>query len=221
MRSAPPRGRQQPPVDGVRDQSWPGTAMALGVVVWVLCFWLLGSRTLIGYLDLFRWFALFAFAGDLIPYRRSGLKLGMDRLEWFLFNLLAVGPMLFALFLGLNMLFHGPEQLVVVRQAKYLEPRRYWLEEGVLPQGEPYVPGEVLRNLGPDDRMLGVSPGLFGYPVITTWSGIEIRRSLQVQRFRELEGETFADQPGLAHHGTLCRKLQVAAQCAGEQHHHQ
>jgi hypothetical protein len=192
-------------VDGVRDQSWPGTAMALGVVVWVLCFWFLGSRTLIGYLDLFRWFALFAFAGDLLPYRRSGLKLGMDRLEWFLFNLLAVGPMLFALFLGLNMLFHGQEELVVVRQAKYMDPRRHWLEEGVLPHGEPYVPGEVIRHLGPDDRMLGVAPGLFGYPVITTWSGIENSRSLEVQLFRELEGETFADQAGLSHHGAFCR----------------
>lgn len=98
---------------GVRDQTWPGTLMVLGIFVVVISFWWVGSKTFITYSALGRWFALFAFAGNLLSYK-AGLRLGMERLEWFLFNLLAVGPLLFSLALWVNLEVHGPEKQYIV-----------------------------------------------------------------------------------------------------------
>lgn len=57
---------------------------------------------------LLRFFVGVCFIGNLLPYARSGLRMGMERLEWFLFNLLAIGPLVTAALLWANYVFHGP-----------------------------------------------------------------------------------------------------------------
>lgn len=145
--------------------------MAFGVIVWLVAFWFLGSRTLIGYSELFRWFALFAFAGNLVPYRFSGLKLGMERGEWFFFNLLAVGPFLFAIGLGTNYFVHSTPESFAVPHRQVPDVHRYWIETGNLPQMKPINEGSRSDHIGWVE--IGIANGIFGYPVITTISPIE------------------------------------------------
>ena len=217
---------QQPPVDGGGgDRTWPSTLMALGVVLWLAVFWGLGQRTLITYGTLFRWFALFAFAGDLLPYAWSGRRLGMERLEWFFFNLFAVGPFLFALFLGINFLFSGTEVRYVVRQAHHVDPPLYWIQHGQLPHGIPYAEYESgrsnINSVRHGDVMLGVSPGAFGYEVITTWALIrtEALPAVQVEMLLQLERESLADQSGLSGHGSFGGEFHLATKGTGDKHH--
>lgn len=100
---------QQPEVKGMaREQYWPSTLMGLGIFVGLGSFFTVVYWTLIPSDVLFRIFLVLCFAGNLLPYMRSGLWLGMERLEWFLFNLLALGPLLTSVLLWLNFLGHGP-----------------------------------------------------------------------------------------------------------------
>ena len=156
-----------------RDRYWPETLMVSGIFVLVISFWLAAERTLIPYGTLLRWFALFAFIGNLLPYGRIAGRLGFERLEWFLFNLLAVGPLLLSLLLWVNLLFHGPETLLVVPSGQVSHTvKRYWTEHEALPQG---VPVEILQ---PDPAvaaeevpgdLLGTATGCLGYDVVTRW----------------------------------------------------
>ena len=173
----PPGEHQQRGVDArARDQSWPGTWMVIGIFVLIVSFWWVGTRTLISYTALGRWFALFAFAGNLLPYAWVGLRLGMERLEWFLFNLLAVGPTIFSLLLWLNLLVHGPERFAVAHYPGTLEDlRRFWMTTGTLPPMTP-VPEELsglvdeLLKDGPiGEHLIGTAKGVLGYEVIVTY----------------------------------------------------
>lgn len=181
-----PRGtqHQQRSVEGqptkagqvVRDQSWPGTLMVLGIFTLVISFWWVGSKTFITYTALGRWFALFAFVGNLVSYKHAGLRLGMERLEWFLFNLLAVGPIVFSLALWVNLEAHGPETLRLVHMnAPHDHVRRYWLENEALPPNtliDPQLMGtahDPLRNIPLGSHLLGTARGLLGYEVIVRW----------------------------------------------------
>src|SRR5688572_14360674 len=120
-------GRQQRKVDEHGpERSWPGNLMAFGVFIFLFGFWFLGSRTLISYTDLFRWFALFAFGGNLVPYQYGGQKLRMERLEWFLFNLLAIGPFLFTSALAINFFIHSPVEYFAVPHRQVPDVHRYW-----------------------------------------------------------------------------------------------
>lgn len=167
-------GRQQQGVDS--GPQWPVTAMVLGVLLFVILFWTLGQLTLIRIRDLFRWFALFAFAGNLLPPRCYAKRLVMDRMEWFWFNLLAVGPFLFAAGLVLNYTVHGPEQKMVVQSGRDFDLHDYWLRNQALPPHLPW-PGDfgsnpekdraALRTVRADDQVYGLAQGLFGYFVIT------------------------------------------------------
>ncbi len=163
---------------GVRDQTWPGTLMVLGIFVVVISFWWVGSKTFITYSALGRWFALFAFAGNLLSYK-AGLRLGMERLEWFLFNLLAVGPLLFSLALWVNLEVHGPEkQYIVHMNGVAYDVRRFWLETGQLPPNAPIDSKDIgtandpLRKAPIGAHLLGTAHGLLGYEVISTWEKI-------------------------------------------------
>ncbi|HOZ39728.1 MAG: hypothetical protein IPO05_08320 [Flavobacteriales bacterium] len=104
----------------VKDQRWPSTLMGLGIFVGLGSMVTVVPWTLIAPGLLFRIFLILCFAGNLFGYARSGLRLGMERLEWFLFNLLAVGPIVMSLLLWLNYLGHGPE---VVTDHDVLEVR--------------------------------------------------------------------------------------------------
>lgn len=82
--------------------------MAIGVFVALVSSLTVVPWTLITPSTMLRSFIGLCFLGNLLPYARSGLRMGMERLEWFLFNLLAVGPLLTALLLWVNFIFHGP-----------------------------------------------------------------------------------------------------------------
>lgn len=90
----------------MREQYWPGTLMGLGIFIALASLFTVAPWTLIAPDLLFRVFLVLCFAGNLLPYLRSGLWLGMERLEWFLFNLLAVGPIGTSLLLWVNFLVH-------------------------------------------------------------------------------------------------------------------
>lgn len=159
----------------VKDQEWPGTVMAIGVFVFVVMFWVGSSMVYIGYLDLFRWLAVFAFAGNLLPYVKSGLTLGMERLEWFLFNLLAVGPVLWGLALLVNIAVHGEERVYAL-PVKGLDPVRYWREHDALPplqevSMERVRAGEFGVTGWENERLTGMATGCLGWEV-RTWPGI-------------------------------------------------
>lgn len=173
-------GHQQRNVEGgVREQYWPSTLMALGVITVLAVVLFVGSRTFIGYGTLFRWFALFAFVGNLLPYARSGLMWGMERLEWFLFNLLAVGPFVLSIALLLNFVFHGEEKYYVVHGSVANDRiPAYWAANGELPPNTPLdgsdgrEPDAVLWRAAPSDRLLGIANGCLGYPVMTVWERV-------------------------------------------------
>lgn len=170
---------QQPGVEGMaRDQTWPGTWMVFGIFVLLISFWWVGSKTFVTYTALGRWFALFAFAGNLLPYKKVGLRLGMERLEWFLFNLLAIGPFLFSMALWLNLEVHGTESRSIVHaSAPNTDVRRHWSEEGQLPPHTPIdgLGGSELQQMlyaHSGHHILGTAKGCLGYDVITTWEKI-------------------------------------------------
>jgi hypothetical protein len=160
-----------------RERYWPETLMVTGILVLVVSFWLAGERTLVAYGILLRWFAAFAFAGNLVPYAVLAARLGMERLEWFLFNLLAVGPLLLSAGLWINLLCHGPEtlRLVPVGEVRHTV-KRHWTEHGTLPRGiEPDSAQQVelrasglAKARGPFNLM-GSARGCLGYTVITRW----------------------------------------------------
>jgi hypothetical protein len=174
---------QQHGVRKARLQYWPGTLMAVGLVVFIVTFWSGQLLTLITYSAMFRWLALFCMAGNVLPYAGSGLRLGMERLEWFLFNLLAVGPLLFSLLLWANYLLHGPpERLLLDGNWSRREVLAHWHEQGALPGGRPM---EHLRERLTDEEaakgyamgpLLGVAPGLLGYDVIVEWESAALVR---------------------------------------------
>lgn len=165
---------QQPDVDTAPP--WTTTLMALGVLMLVVVFWTLGQRTLLTYTVFFRWFALFAFAGNLLPVPWAARYLKMDRLDWFWFNLTAVGPVLLSALLALNFLCHGPERMMLVRQGRGLDLHAYWREQRALPPHLPW-PADfgrdpqkdrfALSTVEPGDVVYGLAEGCLGYLVIT------------------------------------------------------
>ncbi|HQW07303.1 MAG: hypothetical protein IPH05_18325 [Flavobacteriales bacterium] len=172
VRRGPGGVHQHRAVEGAaKEQTWPSTWMVFGLFVLMFSFWWVGIRTLQEFAVLARWLALFCFVGNLLPYKRIGLGLGMERLEWFLFNLLAVGPFLFSGLLWLNMLVHGPERLRILRyDGTVRELRNYWSERGQLPPSFEEVPDpDRVRGLQYGERLLGTAKGMFGYEVVSTW----------------------------------------------------
>jgi hypothetical protein len=150
--------------------------MAVGVLLFIVLFWTIGQRTLITFTELFRWFALFAFAGNLLRRRWYMKRFAMERLEWFWFNLLAVGPLLFACCLLLNFLVHGQEQKMLVHAGRGFDLHEYWRAHGAFPPHSPWpsnfgnVPERdrfAMSTAGPGDKVYGLAEGLLGYLVIT------------------------------------------------------
>lgn len=175
--------RQQRTVDvGPPEPQWPSTMMAVGVLLFIVLFWTIGQLTFISFTELFRWLALLAFAGNFLPRRWVEKRFAMDRLEWFWFNLLAVGPMIFCGCLLLNFFVHGPERKMLVHARPGFDLHAYWLEQRELPphlplpanfDEDPEQVREVLTKTYYDDVVIGVARGSFGYLVIT--SRTEIR----------------------------------------------
>jgi hypothetical protein len=162
---------QQPEVKGTaREQYWPSTLMGLGIFVGLFSFFSVVFWTLIASDLLFRSFLVLCFAGNLLPYVRSGLWLGMERLEWFLFNLLAVGPLGTSLLLWLNFVGHGPVQ-VSDHSVAYVDAGRTMityhfvdgnLDEFPLARAVYRDPGDVVGSTVRITR----AEGLLGVPVV-------------------------------------------------------
>lgn len=91
----------------VQERYWPSTVMGVGVFVALVSALTVLPWSLVSPAFLLRFFVGLCFVGNLLPYARSGLRLGMARLEWFLFNLIAIGPVGTSLLLWINFLFHG------------------------------------------------------------------------------------------------------------------
>lgn len=100
--------QQRPVKGGEKDRNWPGTLMAIGVFFTIANVFTVMRWTLIEPATLLRGLALLCFIGGMVPYRMAAYRWGMARLEWFLFNLLAVGPLLMGVLLWTNFLFRGP-----------------------------------------------------------------------------------------------------------------
>lgn len=150
--------------------------MALGILIFIIVFWTVGQRTLIAFTELFRWFALFAFAGNLLPRRWYAKRFAMDHLEWFWFNLLAVGPLTLCCCLLLNFLLHGPEERMLVQQGRSFDLQGYWREERSLPPhlpwpsnfgADPEKDRLALSTANPGDKVYALAEGCLGYLVVT------------------------------------------------------
>ena len=154
----------------VRDQRWPGTLMAMGVFAAIIGLFTVVPRTLIDGSWLLRGLLFACFVGNLVPYFRSGLAMGMERLEWFLFNLLAVGPMGMSLLLWANFLFHGPGTVTdhMVSGTGIRGGFLYYeLADGFLAD-RPFalaVPWSQATEIGSHLRIT-TADGLFGVPVV-------------------------------------------------------
>ena len=180
--------RQQRGVDAdPPEPQWPTTMMALGLLLFIVLFWTVGQLTFISFTELFRWLALFAFSGNLLPRSWVEKRFAMDRLDWFWFNLLAVGPMIFCGCLLLNFFVHAPEQEILVPGGRGFGLHGYWQEHRELPphipipstiSEDPQLLREALTTASLDDVVYGIARGSFGYDVITSRTEV---RELAVQ----------------------------------------
>lgn len=169
--------------------------MAVGILSFIVLFWTIGQRTLVTFNELFRWLALFAFAGNLLPQRCYARRFSMDRLDWFWFNLLAVGPLLLCGCLLLNFFVHGPEEKMLVQDGRGFLLHAYWREHGALP---PHLPWPHAMGENPEadrqafstatlnDKVYGLAEGLLGYLVITEET--EVRELLRERMQRSVSG---------------------------------
>jgi len=154
----------------VRDQQWPGTLMGLGIFVALGTLFTVVPWTLMDPDVLFRVFLGFCFGGNIIGYARSGLRLGMERLEWFLFNLLAVGPILTSLLLWTNYLGHGPVQVTDhdVRKVEQVNGVLFYEFRDDLLAAYPFARASHRDSYAiVGDRIhVSLADGLFGIPVV-------------------------------------------------------
>jgi hypothetical protein len=225
--------RQQRAVDaGPPEPQWPTTMMAVGILLFIVLFWTIGQLTLITFTELFRWLALFAFAGNLLPQRWYAKRFGMDRMEWFWFNLLAVGPLLLSCCLLLNFFVHGPEQRMLVRVGQGFDLPAYWREHGELPPHLPW-PNDfgtnpdkdriALSTASVDDKVYGLAEGLFGYLVITREEGVwELlpehgQLPAEVDLLLHFKRESFSQRTRFAEHRSLYAELDGAVEGRGQQ----
>ena len=141
--------------------------MALGIFFALFTFFWVGPRTLVEAELLVKLLVVCGLAMLLLPYRATGLRLGMERFEWFLFNVLALGPTLSGLVLWSNMVFHGPEAVGEARlgQAIVME-----LAADGGPAERITLPWPGEQRFSRDDR---TAPGIRGWRagVARGWTG--------------------------------------------------
>ena len=144
--------------------------MALGLFVSLFTVIWMWSRTFMSGWTLLRWLALFCATGCLVPYARSGLRMGMERMEWFFFNLVGVGPLMLSAFLTINHWGHGP--------VRYSDHQTKYAAEVVIGEGNDRRPAslewgtftfndEELDANASHLYRVGVARGCFGY-----WSAV-------------------------------------------------
>ena len=95
-----------------------------------------------------------------------------------MFNLLAIGPLLFCCFFALNAVFTSDPQHYVVPGPMRRGLKHQWIERGELPPWILETPGTRVLVMGPRDtagldiRVLRVSQGMFGFDVMS-WGAPE------------------------------------------------
>lgn len=164
-----------------KDNTWPGTLMAFGILLLLVSFWSVAQWTLITYLLLSKVFAVLAFAGNLLPYAWSGLRLGMEKLEWFLFNLLAIGPITLSALLWLNYSVTEPERTYIVLAHRADDLHAYWIMNGALPEHFPFDPlrpdtaalDRLAQHRG-EKALLIMATGCLGFEVIKEVGKVEV-----------------------------------------------
>lgn len=145
--------------------------MVLGIILFVVAFWAAVATVYLPLAVILRWFALLAFAGNLVPYRYSGLRLGMARFQWFMFNLLAIGPFLFTVLFAVDHALQGPARIELLDRG--MDPVLYWRENGRLPHAVPWeearlrVPQAEWPHLLKAGAIAGRAAGPFGHDVRT------------------------------------------------------
>lgn len=171
------RRRQRSAVDGAaevregREPFWPATFMVIGIILFVVAFWTVVATVYMPIADILRWFAFLAFAGNLVPYRFSGARLGMARFQWFMFNLLAIGPLLFTAVFALDHALHGPVRIELLDRG--MDPVLYWRENGERPHAIPWeqasrqVPQAEWSFLLEAGAITGTARGALGHEVRT------------------------------------------------------
>lgn len=151
--------------------------MALGIFFGLFTLIWLGGRTFVPPLVIFRFLALLCVAGTLMPYIWTGLRFGMARLEWFLFNVLFIGPVVTSALVLLNHFVHDPpvysvqpfrQNAEAVVESRGTEERLEiaWSSFG-------FTEGELASSASQTYRV-GFAKGCFGY-----WSVV----SCEVVRF--------------------------------------
>lgn len=141
--------------------------MLIGLFAMIVAFWWVVASVLVTYLIIGRLFCAFAFAGNLAYGAWTRRVFGMSRSYWFMFNLLAIGPMLFCLFFGLNALFAtGSKTYLVSEPIAGMGVKAYWIDHGELPpvrwEGTTIVADPEKREFS----VMRVSRGLFAFKVI-------------------------------------------------------
>jgi hypothetical protein len=144
--------------------------MGVGLFLAIGSFFTVAHWTLLLPPTLLRILFLCCFIGNLAPYRTSGLRLGMERLEWFMFNLLAVGPITTSLVLWVNFLGHGPPSHSDHR-VSHVEASRtlivYHFADGYL--ADYPLARSIYRDAGDligNHVRITRADGLFGMPVV-------------------------------------------------------
>lgn len=164
-------GRQQRGVDRrVKDRKWPGSWMAFGIFIGLYSILYVGHRTIIDLKDLVRGLALLCAVGALLPYAWSGLRMGMERLEWVFFNLLAIGPITMSVLLLLNHYVHGPvhctEHRLLTDAVMVVDDGRDGVRTVNVPYNEEWIPLG-----GPEEGAVGyrlcMARGCLGYWTVT------------------------------------------------------
>lgn len=146
--------------------------MILGVFSMIVAFWWVAATVLVTYWTMGRLFCGFAFAGNLLYGAWTRGVFAMLKPYWFMFNLLAIGPLLFCLFFILNAAFTKVPRHYVVPGPMQRGLKHQWIERGDLPPWILASPGtrvivESPRDTaGLDIRVLRVSQGLFGFDVM-------------------------------------------------------
>ena len=162
-----------------KDWHWAYTVSLVGVLVGLATLVYVGHHTMVSLTFLARLVTGCLLVGLLIPFKLYNRWFELNRLEFVILNLMGVGPILCALLLWANFLFHSdvevqtyniieaqleeedfPAQIHVVFKLEdgaledFIEYRRY----EVLPDNQEIVSATQFR--------IKTATGLFGYPVM-------------------------------------------------------
>lgn len=145
--------------------------MVFGVVLTLAVFWSLADLVFASRADLLRLLVLCSGLVLLLPFRWTGRRLGMERLEWVLFHVLGIGPFLFAGILGINFLLHDAPVCsthAILGSARSAWYHRLELADGAFaePPGVRRFEVEKIGRPWPDSLRICTARGVLGLEVV-------------------------------------------------------